>query len=109
MNYIGSKLKLSQFLFESIEIALQKNNAKPLKDSIFCDIFAGTSIVGKIFKNKVKQVISNDREFYSFVLAKNYIQNSNNLKNIENLLSYLNDEVKTPLIESKIYKHYSRW
>ncbi|WP_334082381.1 DNA adenine methylase, partial [Helicobacter typhlonius] len=69
MNYIGSKFKLSHFLQTSIESTLQKASAKPLKDSIFCDIFAGTAAVGRLFKAQVKQIISNDREYYSFVLA----------------------------------------
>ena len=36
------------------------------------DIFAGTGIVGKTFKTSVKKVISNDIEYYSYVLNKNY-------------------------------------
>ena len=43
---------------------------------MFCDLFAGTGTVGHYFKPKVKQVISNDLEFYSFVLNRNYIGNS---------------------------------
>ena len=39
------------------------------------DIFAGTGIVGKTFKTSVKKVISNDVEYYSYVLNKNYIEN----------------------------------
>ncbi|MDE7173859.1 MAG: DNA adenine methylase, partial [Helicobacter sp.] len=67
MNYIGSKFKLYSFLQTSIESVLREANAKPLRDSVFCDMFAGTSAVGKLFKNKVKKVISNDREYYGFV------------------------------------------
>jgi len=46
-----------------------------LSDTIFCDLFAGTGIVGRNFKPKVRQVISNDLEYYSYVLNKNYIEN----------------------------------
>ncbi|WP_245944248.1 MULTISPECIES: DNA adenine methylase [Helicobacter] len=44
----------------SIESTLQKARTKSLKDSIFCDIFAGTAAVGRLFKTQVKQIISND-------------------------------------------------
>ncbi|WP_134044534.1 DNA adenine methylase [Helicobacter pullorum] len=107
MNYIGSKYKLSLFLLQSIESTLEKHRAKPLKKSIFCDMFAGSCAVGKLFKNRVKQVLSNDKEFYSFVLAKNYIQNTQTLQRANELISVLNDERQTPPIESKIYKHYA--
>lgn len=60
MNYIGSKLKLLSFLQQSIESTLKKHNTKPLENSIFCDMFAGSGAVSKAFKPKVKQIISND-------------------------------------------------
>ncbi|WP_104722449.1 DNA adenine methylase [Helicobacter mesocricetorum] len=107
MNYIGSKFKLSHFLQTSIESTLQKAYAKPLKDSIFCDIFAGTSAVGRLFKTQVKQVISNDKEYYSFVLSKNYIDNHQTLPRAQELLEILNCTQQTPPIQSKIYTNYA--
>lgn len=71
MNYIGSKNKLSDFIKKSIYSIVGSN----LSDKIFCDLFAGTGIVGRNFKTEVKQIISNDMEYYSFVLNRNYIQN----------------------------------
>ncbi len=71
MNYIGSKHKLSNFIFETVA----KNCGKDLSQKTFCDLFAGTGIVGRTFKTSVKQVIANDVEYYSFVLNRNYIGN----------------------------------
>lgn len=71
MNYIGSKHKLSDFIKQSVHSVAGEN----LSDKIFCDLFAGTGIVGRNFKTEVKQVISNDIEYYSFVLNRNYIEN----------------------------------
>ena len=72
MNYIGSKNKLSSFISEAVtEIA-----GNDLSHVTFCDLFAGTGIVGRTFKPLVKQVISNDVEYYSYVLNRNYIGNS---------------------------------
>ena len=103
MNYIGSKNKLLPFIFESIDNTLKSKN-KELKDCVFCDMFAGTSVVGKGFKSKVKQVISNDKEFYSFVLAKNYIGNSYYIALLDWFIHILNME---PSIKGKIYEHYA--
>lgn len=75
MNYIGSKNKLSNFLFETITSV-----TGDLKNQRFCDLFAGTGIVGRTFKPHVGKVIANDIEFYSYVLNRNYIQNTETLK-----------------------------
>lgn len=59
MNYIGSKLKLCQsFLPETIRSVCGED----LSQKKFCDIFAGTGIVGRTFKTSVKKVIANDTE-----------------------------------------------
>lgn len=71
MNYIGSKQKLSPLIFESVCGVVGKD----ISQKIFCDLFAGTGIVGRIFKTEVKKVIANDVEYYSYVLNKNYIGN----------------------------------
>ena len=71
MNYIGSKHKLSNFIFETVS----KTCGSDLSQKVFCDLFAGTGIVGRNFKSEVKQIIANDVEYYSFVLNRNYIGN----------------------------------
>lgn len=71
MNYIGSKKTLLPLIYKSIE-----ENTPNLENAIFCDLFAGTGVVGRFFKNKTKKVISNDLEYYSYVLLKNYIENN---------------------------------
>ncbi|EDP6919882.1 modification methylase [Campylobacter upsaliensis] len=104
MNYIGSKLKLLPFLQHSIESTLKRHNTKSLEDSIFCDMFAGSGAVGKAFKSKVKQVISNDKEYYSFVLNQNYIANHTPIIRANKLIETLNN---TPLKKGKIFTHYA--
>ena len=71
MNYIGSKHKLSKFIFETVT----ETCGNDLSQKTFCDLFAGTGIVGRNFKPHVNQVIANDVEYYSFVLNRNYIGN----------------------------------
>lgn len=86
MNYIGSKHKLSSFLKKSIIDTVGED----LSNLVFCDLFAGTGIVGRTFKPFVKQIIANDVEHYSYVLNRNYIGNHKAL-NIENRIDFLNN------------------
>jgi len=78
-----------------------------LQDKVFCDLFAGTSAVGRHFKKQTKKIIANDQEFYSFVLAQNYIVNSFDLSELSSLFDELNDERLTPLVSGKICQFYS--
>ncbi|MCK4874848.1 MAG: DNA adenine methylase [Sulfurimonas sp.] len=100
MNYIGSKLRLSSWIKDEV-IKVVGND---LSQKVFCDMFAGTGIVGRTFKKDVKQVISNDLEHYSYVLNKNYIQNHKNIKKKAKYIKKLNN---LPLIEDGfIYQNY---
>ena len=70
MNYIGYKYKLLSFLERNII-----ETVGDIKSCVFCDLFAGTGVVGRYFKTLVKQIIANDIENYSYVLNRNYIGN----------------------------------
>lgn len=71
MRYIGSKLRLLDFIEETIR-EFESN----LKDKVFCDLFSGTAIVSCHFKDKCSKIISNDLEHYSYVVQRNYIGNN---------------------------------
>jgi adenine-specific DNA-methyltransferase len=86
VNYIGSKNKLSFFIKKSI----QETVGKDISNLVFCDLFAGTGIVGRTFKPVVKHVIANDIEQYSYVLNKNYIGNYQSL-NCDKYIEFLNN------------------
>ena len=113
MNYIGSKFRLLDFLETSIKKVVGD------KPTTFCDAFAGTGTVGAHFKKKGYTVISNDIQYYSFVLIRHFIENNtdfefNGLKNIvpsiadktfkESIFQYLNE---LPLTEGFIFQNYS--
>ena len=98
MNYIGSKYKLSSWIKSTI-----LNVVGDVKDKIFCDIFAGTGIIGRTFKKDVKKIIANDIEYYSYILNKNYIQNHKPLSRANDLIKELNS---LPPKEGFIYKNY---
>ncbi|MDH2924217.1 adenine-specific DNA-methyltransferase [Nicoletella semolina] len=87
MNYIGSKLKLSSWIKDEIMDTVGRN----LSDKVFCDLFAGTGIIGRTFKADVKKVIANDIESYSYVLNRNYIGNHLNIDGLTTLIEELNN------------------
>ena len=70
MNYIGSKFKLLDFLETSIKSVVGD------EPTTFCDAFAGTGTVGAHFKRKGYSVISNDLQYYSYVMIRHFIQNN---------------------------------
>jgi len=73
MNYIGSKLSLLEFLENSINKVIDKDC------KVFCDLFAGTGIVGNFFKGKGYKIIANDIQYYSYILNRHYIGNHKEL------------------------------
>ena len=107
MNYIGSKFKLLDFLETSIKSVVGD------EPTIFCDAFAGTGTVGAHFKRKGYSVISNDLQYYSYVMIRHFIQNNIDLtfsgligefSNKEDIFNYLNN---LPLEEGFIFNNYS--
>lgn len=98
MNYIGSKYSLLDFLETTIE---QVTGYKTGDNYVFADLFAGTGIVGQTYKAKGCTVISNDIQYYSYILNKHYIENIPDLDT--RLLKKLNT---LPPVEGFIYKNY---
>lgn len=86
MNYIGSKYSLLDFIDHTIKDIVSED----MSHLVFCDLFAGTGIVGRHFKTQVSQVISNDWEYYSYILNRNYIGNHLEIKGKEEYIKRLN-------------------
>ena len=99
MNYIGSKHKLFSFIKEAVYSVAGKD----LSNMVFCDLFAGTGIVGRGFKPEVKSVIANDLEYYSYVLNQNYIGNYKVLNDTQSLIEELS--TLTPM-KGFVFKNY---
>ncbi len=106
MNYIGSKMRLS----ESFILPIVKNVCGGnLADKTFCDIFAGTGIVGRTFKPLVQKVIANDIEYYSYVLNKYYIGCCQKPAGTEECIEELNALVQNSILlntDGFIYQNY---
>ncbi len=99
MNYIGSKYKLLEFLYETIINIVDIDECT--NEKVFCDMFAGTGVVGKYFRNKGYNVISNDIQYYSYIVNKALQTNIDVNKRI---IKYLDD---LELVEDGfIYNNY---
>lgn len=72
-----------------------------IKGKVFADLFAGTGVVGKTFKEQGYRVISNDIQYYSYVLNKHLIENVPPLS--VDIVDSLNQLSGT---EGFIYKNY---
>ena len=86
MNYIGSKYSLLDFIDHTIKSVVGED----MSQLVLCDLFAGTGIVGRHFKTQVGQVISNDWEYYSYILNRNYIGNHLEIEGKEDYIKKLN-------------------
>lgn len=98
MHYIGSKEKLLPFLHEHIA-----QHVPDLQIKHFCDLFAGSGSVGRYFKSFTCKVISNDAEYYSYIINRAYL-NTPDLENYDEQLQQLN--ALAP-VEGFISKHYA--
>lgn len=99
MNYIGSKYSLLDFLQETVSDV----TGYKIGDSfVFADLFAGTGIVGATYKSNGCKVISNDIQYYSYVLNKHFIENVPPIESGD-LLNRLNSMEG---IDGFIYKNY---
>lgn len=101
MNYIGSKYSLIDFLTETIEKIVGHGYQK--KNSVFADLFAGTGIVGSRFRELGYNVISNDIQYYSYIINKHLIENTKEMEISDEILENLN---KLEGIEGFIYNNY---
>src|SRR5690554_6271534 len=98
MNFIGSKHTLLPFLYETINKVIKDD--KTIKNR-FAELFAGTGVVGEYYRSQGYKVISNDIQFYSYVLNKHKIENDANI-NIK-LFDHLNS---LNGVEGFIYNNY---
>ncbi|MDX1520644.1 MAG: DNA adenine methylase [Anaerolineae bacterium] len=97
LNYIGSKYKLIPFINETIT-----SFVGDLSDLALAEVFGGTGAVARFFKSRVKQVIVNDIEPYSYVLSRNYIGNHRDFAG-QALIDELN---ALPGRAGLIFRHY---
>ena len=82
-RYLGNKYKLLGFI-EDI-VAEKCNGIKS-----FCDIFAGTGVVGERFNKPEIKIISNDFLFTNYVCLKAFLGTNSPIQNIADKIDILN-------------------
>lgn len=98
MNYIGSKYSLLDFLHETIS---NKTGYKDGEKYIFADLFAGTGTVGAFYRELGCEVISNDIQYYSYIINKHLIESDETID--KSYIDYLNS---LEGIEGFVYNNY---
>jgi len=98
LNYIGSKKKL----FNTI-LQVCKNNIIDINKKSFADLFSGTGTIGYNMNKYCKKIISNDLEYYSYII--NYaLLKCNYTDKLENIIKNMNI---LELTEGLVYKNFS--
>ena len=100
MNYIGSKVSLLEFIDECISNVLNKYNKNRVNID-FTDLFSGTGVVSNYFLQKGFNIISNDKQYYSYVLNKGLLLNKNTLDYTMLKIEICKDDIK----ESDVYNY----
>lgn len=90
-SYIGSKIKLLDFIGENIE----KYTNKPLDEiKSFADLFSGTGVVGYyMIQNDIPKVISNDIQYYAHVISSIWISKNVDLDKMKTIINDTNEYI----------------
>lgn len=106
MRYLGSKIKLLDFIRNTI-------NKYGIVGDSFCDLFAGTASVSDYFKGQYK-IIANDFMYYSYVFSKAKLHNTGTptferfvREYNQNVFDWLNTQTYIPDNNFFIYHNYS--
>jgi adenine-specific DNA-methyltransferase len=111
MNYIGRKYTLLPFLQDAILSRVGRRRG------VFCDIFAGTGVVGHHFKSFGFKIVANDIQYYAYCLNKTSVCSNRAPRfanvarsakagfrsGVERTLTFLN---RLPGIEGFIFQNY---
>lgn len=107
ITYIGNKRSLLGFIGDGLGVVLKKLSKPNLK--IF-DVFSGSGVVSRYFKQYANKLIVNDLEKYSKTINECYLANSSEI-NLKQLLTIYNEVVfkleNNPLIGGFISELYA--
>ena len=107
LTYIGNKRSLLKFITKGVHL-VQKKLGKDKLD-VF-DVFSGSGIVARYFKQFSDNLFVNDLEKYSQITNECYLENTTdiNLPELKSIHRYLLDTISaSPLIEGFITELYA--
>lgn len=89
LSYIGSKMKLLDWIKDSIETY---TNKKINEIRSFADLFSGTGVVGYYMMQKgINCVTSNDIQHYSYIVSSVWTQRNINIDKIKKIIEEFNE------------------
>jgi len=107
LTYIGNKRTLLQFITKGVHLVQQKLDKGKL--NIF-DVFSGSGIVARYFKQYADNLFVNDLEKYSQTTNECYLANTAdiNVEKLKNLSRYLLTTIsENPLVEGFVTELYA--
>lgn len=100
LTYMGNKRALLKEIDEVIE-EVQKDLNKDVSKIKILDLFSGSGIVARLFKEKGYEVHANDLEAYSYIINSCYLSNKSDV-DLEKLQQY--NDLILEILNQKNYK-----
>jgi adenine-specific DNA-methyltransferase len=106
LSYIGSKIKLLEFLIDNIK---KYTNKEISELSSFGDFFSGTGVVSNLIARLgCKNIICSDIQYYSYIISSVITTKNINTKKIKELLLELNEiSIENPSSKDFVYNNYT--
>jgi adenine-specific DNA-methyltransferase len=106
ITYIGNKRALLGFIGDGVKIVQNRLGKTKLK--IF-DVFSGSGVVSRFFKQYSNLLITNDLEKYATLINQCYLTNASsiNLRELKNIYRYLLNSVENNLQSGIIRESYA--
>jgi len=91
-NYIGSKMKLLDYISETVKNYTGKEYGEI---SGFADICSGTGVVAfDVLKGNCKKILTNDIQHYAYTVSSVWTTKNIDIVKIENIILEINDMIK---------------
>lgn len=96
ITYLGNKRNLLKFIDQSTEYIKEKLGKDKLT---IVDLFSGSGIVARNYKKDAELIITNDLEYYNYIINSCFLKNKSEI-DFEELNKYLKDlEEKTKILK----------
>lgn len=106
ITYIGNKRSLLPFIGEGLDIAKKRLSKHKLR---LLDLFSGSGIVSRYFKQHAEHIIANDLEDYSKISNLCYLTNASDISmdNLADIAAQLRTSIKAALAPGFITELYA--
>lgn len=105
ITYIGNKRSLLKHIHSELVSIKEELNKEKL---VSLDLFSGSGVVSRLFKQHSSKVIANDLEGYSKIINECYLTNKTEFDDVKylNYLDKLNEELKQDIVLKPLISKY---